>query len=228
MPLPARLRKLVPDRVRRNARLRAAAVGRGLIPPMTMHTEAEAALLAKSAAGRSRAVEIGVFEGSSAKVLAEALPTDASLHLIDPYQPSDQTIADAPRRLPRAEDWRGTQQAAARVVERITAKRGGPHVEWHLLFSDAAVGSWGEPVDLVFIDGDHRELACRLDWELWSPFVVEGGVVLFHDARRDKPGGWGDPGPTIVCDQLFRGPDAISGWRIAGEVDTVVAVERTA
>jgi len=228
MPLPATLRALVPDSIRHNARLRAAAVRRGLIPPMPMHTEAEAELLAELADGRSRAVEIGVFEGSSALVLVNALPPAATLHLIDPYAAADQLVADSERRLPEGDDrWRGTERAARAMLARAAAQRGGPRIDWRIARSEDAAAGWSEPLDFVFIDGDHSEGACHRDWDLWSPRVVAGGVVAFHDARAGKPGGWGGPGPTAVCDALFRGAGARAGWSIVGEVDTLVAVEHS-
>ena len=39
-----------------------------------------------------------------------------------------------------------------------------------------------EPIDLLFVDGDHREEGVRADFEHWSPHVRVGGHVLFHDA----------------------------------------------
>jgi hypothetical protein len=83
----------------------------------------------------------------------------------------------------------------------------------------------------VFIDGDHAPGACRADWDLFSPWVQPGGVVVFHDARMGKPGGeglpgeGGVPGPTELVDELFR-KRAIPGWRIVAELDCMVAVER--
>ncbi|HVW17425.1 MAG TPA: hypothetical protein VHB30_04185, partial [Solirubrobacteraceae bacterium] len=73
MTLPKRLRSLVPDGVRDDPRLRALAVGSGLIPPRTMHSAGEAALLARLAREATLVVEIGVYEGSSALVLVEAM-----------------------------------------------------------------------------------------------------------------------------------------------------------
>jgi predicted O-methyltransferase YrrM len=84
-----------------------------------------------------------------------------------------------------------------------------------------------QPVDLVFVDGDHLEPGVRTDWPAWSPLVRRGGHVVFHDARLDKPGGRGLPGPTKVVDELFRGPGAVCGWEVVAEVDRCVAVRRT-
>src|SRR2546423_4806145 len=85
MPLSQAVRRLAPDRLRYSVGLRALAVGSGLVPPRSMHSAAESALLADLARDRRTAVEIGVYEGSSAVVLAGALPPDATLHLIDPF-----------------------------------------------------------------------------------------------------------------------------------------------
>ena len=216
MSLPLAVRRLTPDRVRESVLLRALAVGSGLIPPRTMHSEAESALLAELAAGRRRLVEIGVYEGSSAIVLARAAPPEATLHLVDPF------VNTALR-----PGQRGTKHATRRVVRRAVAGRAGPKLEWHVALSEQAAAGWSQPVDMVFIDGDHSEAACRLDWELWSRWVRPGGVVALHDARQGKPGGWGLPGPTTVVDALFRGQNALTGWRLARELDTIVVVERS-
>ena len=36
-------------------------------------------------------------------------------------------------------------------------------------------------VDLLFIDGDHTYEGVKMDWEMYSPLVREGGLVVFHD-----------------------------------------------
>ena len=82
---PQSLRSLAPARVRDDVRVRALAVGLGLIPPRTMHSAEDARILLEAARGAKRAVEIGVYEGASALSLLEALDADAELHLIDPY-----------------------------------------------------------------------------------------------------------------------------------------------
>lgn len=222
MPLPKALRRATPDLIRHDVRLRALAMGSGLIPPRLMHTAREAGLLASLARGRRHAVEIGVYEGSSALVLVRSLPEDAVLHLIDPFIDSRGLAAG----------WRGTAWATRRVVDRAVRARGGPTVRWHVERSQDAGRRWTEPLDFVFIDGDHSAGACREDWALFSAHVAPGGIVVLHDARMDKPGGeglpgnGGVPGPTELVDELFRGADAIPGWRIREELDCMVAVER--
>lgn len=36
-------------------------------------------------------------------------------------------------------------------------------------------------VDILFIDGDHQYDGVKKDFELWSPLVRSGGVIVFHD-----------------------------------------------
>jgi predicted O-methyltransferase YrrM len=36
-------------------------------------------------------------------------------------------------------------------------------------------------LDVLFIDGDHSYEGVKKDFELWSPLVRPGGIVLFHD-----------------------------------------------
>ena len=218
MPLPQSLRRLAPDRLRDDPRVRAALVGAGVIPPRTMHSDAEAALLRELAAGRRRVVEIGVYEGSSAVVLCEVLGPDAELHLVDPFGHHAAALPDG---------WGATERAGRRVVARSVRRHGGPRVQWHVDFSAPVARRWdGGEVDLLFIDGDHSEAGVAEDWELWSPLVARNGTVVFHDARASRPGGRGLPGPTAVVDRLFRGARRLEGWAFSREVDRSVAVAR--
>jgi predicted O-methyltransferase YrrM len=217
MALPKAIRRLVPDRVRHDVRLRALFVGAGLIPPRTMHSDADAGVLRAITAGRRRVVEIGVYEASSAVVLCEVLDRDAELHLIDPFGEHGTALPAG---------WGATEGASRRVVERARRRHDGPQVTWHVDYSAAVAARWAGPVDLVFIDGDHSEAGVRADWEGWHGFVNPGGAVVFHDARMSQERGRGLPGPTAVVDALFRGPAPVAGWRIVAEADRTVAVER--
>jgi predicted O-methyltransferase YrrM len=219
MPLPQALRRLTPDRLRDDPRLRAVAVGSGLIPPRTMHSDEERALLQDLARDARRVVEIGVYEGSSAVALARVMGPEQELHLVDPF-------GQHPMALPSG--WGATERASRRVVARA-ARDGGPRVIWHVALSHDVAPDWTAPIDLLFIDGDHAEAGVQRDWDDWHGFVAPGGHVLFHDAREGQPCGRGLPGPTAVVDRLLRGaagPPA--GWELAVEVDRTVAVRRRA
>jgi predicted O-methyltransferase YrrM len=216
--LPQTLRSLTPARMRDDVRLRALAVGLGAIPPRTMHSHADVHVLIDAARGAQRAVEIGVYEGASALELLDTLGPNAELHLIDPF-------GSHPDALPGG--WGATEWATRRAVARRARRLGGraPRVEWHVALSNDVAARWQGPVDLVFIDGDHSERGCELDWSEWHGFVTVGGRVVFHDARAGEPGGRGLPGPTAVVTRLFRA-GATRDWEIVGETDRTVAVRR--
>jgi hypothetical protein len=217
--LPAGLRRLTPERLRDDVRLRALAVGTGLIPPRTMHSAEDASVLLDAARGARRVVEIGVYEGSSAVVLCQRLSAGAELHLVDPF-------GRHPDALPSG--WGATEWATRRAVARACRRRGAdaPMVHWHACLSAELALRWHEDVDLVFIDGDHSEAGCELDWDSWHRFVPVGGHVVFHDARADRPDGRGLPGPTAVVNHRFRSPMGTTGWEIVAEADRTVAVRR--
>jgi hypothetical protein len=212
--LPAPLRRLAPERVRDDVRVRALAVGLGLIPPRTMHSADDARVLAAAARDARRAVEIGVYEGASALVLCRSLPAGSELHLIDPFG----AHADA---LPAG--WGASEWATRRAVARAT-RGGGVQVHWHIALSADVAAGWEGAVDLVFIDGDHSEAGCALDWECWHPFVAPGGRVALHDSRMDRPDGRGLPGPTAVVTRLRA--DLPRGWEVLEEADRTVVLAR--
>jgi predicted O-methyltransferase YrrM len=211
----------MPDRLRDDVRLRAAAVGLGLIPPRTMHSAEDARVLLAAARGARRVVEIGVYEGSSALALCDALGPEAELHLVDPF-------GSHPDALPSG--WGATEWATRRAVSRALRRRGSeaPAVHWHVCLSEELASRWQGETDLVFIDGDHSEAGCELDWSCWAQFVPLGGRVVFHDARADRAGGRGLPGPTAVVVRHFRSDDLTPGWEIVAEADRTVVVRRVA
>lgn len=46
---------------------------------------------------------------------------------------------------------------------------------------DAVVKDWDKDIDILHIDGYHTYEAVKNDYEKWSPFVKENGIILFHD-----------------------------------------------
>lgn len=48
-----------------------------------------------------------------------------------------------------------------------------------------------DPIDYLFIDGDHRTRWCLVDYHYWEPFLRKGGLVGFHDwSGREPTGPW--------------------------------------
>jgi predicted O-methyltransferase YrrM len=44
----------------------------------------------------------------------------------------------------------------------------------------------GEPLDYLFLDGDHTYDGVRRDFEMYAPLVRSGGIVAFHDIAEHK------------------------------------------
>ncbi len=213
MPLPQQLRGRMPQAVRDNQALRALALGAGLIPPRPMHSAAEGELLRTLVrdTGARAVVEIGVYEGSSAVVLCDALQPGADLHLIDPFVDERGTSLNF--------GWRANPTATRLAVRRAASEI---RVHWHVARSQEVGRSWqAGPVDLVFVDGDHSYAGCMEDWEVWHPHVRPGGAIAFHDALGPR----GSEGPTRVVAELFRLREPWE-WRLLAEVDRMVVVRR--
>ncbi len=146
----------------------------GLGSASTQSSEAERACLARHAAGRRRLVEIGVFEGVTTLALRRVMAADGVLFAVDPFPVGRLGVSFHER------------------IARVEADRSdNGRVEWiRATGADAAVDPRvaGEPIDFIFVDGDHRWEGIAGDWEAWSGRVVPGGVMAFHDSRNiDAP-----------------------------------------
>jgi hypothetical protein len=183
----------------------------GLRPPLAQHTLAEHEALMRHSSNAQSVVEIGVAEGASAAALREAMHSQGTLHLVDPFH------------LSRVPALNFLKRAAHRAVN----SAGMARIVWIEAFSHDAVRSWKQPIDFLLIDGDHHEEAVERDWQDWSPFVTDAGVVAFHDARV-FPSGWSTPdyGPVRFINRFFRQGSGATPWSIIDEVDSLVFVSR--
>jgi predicted O-methyltransferase YrrM len=83
----------------------------------------------------------------------------------------------------RAADWEEWAEAAGSDLYLLQ----GTSQDARVVHAAATLG----PYDFVFIDGDHTYDSVRADWENYSPLVVPGGVVVFHDIyERPAYGVW--------------------------------------
>jgi predicted O-methyltransferase YrrM len=193
----------------RSLRERPLFAALGLREPHGEHTAAEAELLKKHARGARCAVEIGVAEGVSGRQLREVLDPQGTLYLIDPYDRSKLPISLA-------------EIAARRSVRRV--RRGD--VVWIRKTSHDASAGWREPIDFLFIDGDHSWEAVRQDWDDWTVHVRHGGRVALHDAVA-RPGLWTKPddGPVrLVRGVLENGRE----WEVLETADSTAVLTKVA
>jgi hypothetical protein len=53
--------------------------------------------------------------------------------------------------------------------------------------SENAIKTFHDEVEFIFIDGDHEYNAVKLDFDLWYPKVINGGIMCFHDTFQFGP-----------------------------------------
>jgi predicted O-methyltransferase YrrM len=147
--------------------------------------------LAKRCTGRGSIVEVGSWKGKSTICLGRGSldGSSARVHAIDPHTGSPEHSMLFGTVWTFDEFKRNIEQASvAGVVV--------PHVD----FSTSVAARFGEPVELIFIDGLHEYEGVRADFDAWFPKVMEGGTMAFHDTTC-----W--PGVLkVVSECVFKSP----------------------
>jgi predicted O-methyltransferase YrrM len=138
----------------------------GLESAFTQTTESERQLLAQYARASSRLVEIGVFEGVTTRVIADAMPDTANLFAVDPFFKGPVGVC-----------W-------GEVIARWeVSKTRGKSVRFVKALSEDASKLIEGNFDLIFVDADHSLPGFEKDWNTWRPRCIVGGVMAFHDTR---------------------------------------------
>lgn len=115
-----------------------------------------------------RVLEIGVSSGGTLALWARLAAKDA--HLVG----VDMKIEPFVRQRLNSECM-GTQT--------VQLMEGSSHS--HIVKNEVSQSFGGQPLDFLFIDGDHSYEGVKCDWEMYSPLVRPRGVVAFHDIVPD-------------------------------------------
>jgi predicted O-methyltransferase YrrM len=89
--------------------------------------------------------------------------------------------------------------------------------------SPVVAAYWGVPLALLFIDGGHGVEPARLDYELWTPHVLPGGLLAIHDVFPDPADGGRPPYEQIYLPALASGR-----FREVGATGSLRVLERVA
>ncbi len=115
-------------------------------------------------------VEIGSARGKSAWLVGKALKENGSgrLYAIDPHIRTN---------------WNDSESVDTYELMRVNLERLGVQDVVTIVrkTSIEALAGWSEPIDLMFIDGDHSYEGVKADWEGFKPFMKSFGLVIFHD-----------------------------------------------
>jgi predicted O-methyltransferase YrrM len=119
-------------------------------------------------------VEIGTAHGGTLFLFCQTVAPDAQIVSID--LPNGIHGGGYPY-------WRtGVYQRFARQNQRLSCLRADSHAPETLLKLKSVIGN--QPIDFLFIDGDHTYDGVKKDFELYSPCVKPGGLIVFHDIAK--------------------------------------------
>lgn len=116
------------------------------------------------------AAEIGVWEGKHANYLSRKLDIE-TFYLIDPYDAYEEYEED-----------KSDQIAMQKAREQAHRRLGDDEsVVWIEEYSGEAATKIQEPLDYVYIDGNHGYEYVKSDLETYYPLLSDRGIIAGHD-----------------------------------------------
>ncbi|HTZ17455.1 MAG TPA: class I SAM-dependent methyltransferase [Dissulfurispiraceae bacterium] len=125
-------------------------------------------------------LEIGSFKGKSTIILSLVAKAAGMKRIVacDPLllsSPTDPKDADA-------------ESLPGIFRKNLEDYKLSSFVEFHQKKSSDLAAEWNRPIKALWIDGDHTYEGASLDIELFSPFLVEGGIICLHDVLHGHDG----------------------------------------
>ena len=197
---------------RRGEHRRVAALVEPIEGWLTHREGVELYELARRCSALGVIVEIGSWHGRSTVWLAHGslAGSGSKVFAVDPHTGSSE------HRALSGDVW--TYDDFRRNIEDAGV---GGHVVPLVETSARAAAAFEEKAGLVFIDGAHDYASVRADWELWSPYLVDGGVLAFHDTRQAP---WPDGEPRRAMLDAFLGEGEFRCVRFA---DSLTYAQKT-
>lgn len=128
---------------------------------------------AKNCSGKGVIVEIGSWKGRSTVYLAKGSKagSNVKIYAIDPH------ITDHEHKI-----YYGSKSTFQEFKRNIEEAEIDDITEPLMKTSEEAAKNWDKPIEFLWIDGDHSYKMAKLDFDLWSPYLIDGGVIAFHDS----------------------------------------------
>lgn len=154
--------------------------------------------------GEGVIVEIGSWKGKSTVALALGA---ASTH-------QEKVYAIDPHRIFLEEGY--LEDTEAEFLANINQTGLEDRIIPLMMTSAQPAHGWDRSIRVLWIDGDHRYEAAKLDFALWEPHLIDGGILAMHDTIRKK-------GPKrVLWESVFR-----SGrFQEIAIVDNITAVRK--
>ena len=182
----------------------AAEAARGFMPPDEGVALYEAALLVADSAAPM--LEIGSYCGKSGIYLGSAAKErNTILFALDHHRGSEENQPGWEWHEPDLVDPEVGVIDTLPRFRRTIFDAGLEGTVVALVGDSPTVGSrWAIPLSLLFIDGGHGSEPAHRDFELWTPWIEDGGILAIHDVFPDPADG-GRPPYEIYCRAIESG-----------------------
>jgi predicted O-methyltransferase YrrM len=136
-------------------------------------------------------LEVGTYCGKSAIYLGAAARVRGTvLFTVDHHRGSEENQAGWQHHDERLVDPRTGRMDTLPWFRRAIEDAGLEDVVVAIIGSSTTVARpWATPVGMLFIDGGHAFDVALGDYQSWSPHVVAGGLLVFHDVFEDPGDG---------------------------------------
>jgi len=182
----------------------AAEAARGFMPPDEGVALHEAALLVSDSAAPM--LEIGSYCGKSGIYLGSAAKErNTILFALDHHRGSEENQPGWEWHEPDLVDPDVGVIDTLPRFRRTIFDAGLEGTVVALVGDSPTVGSrWAIPLSFLFIDGGHGSEPAHRDFELWTPWIEDGGILAIHDVFPDPADG-GRPPYEIYCRAIESG-----------------------
>jgi predicted O-methyltransferase YrrM len=182
----------------------SAEAARGFMPPDEGVALHEAALLVADSAAPM--LEIGSYCGKSGIYLGSAAKErNTILFALDHHRGSEENQPGWEWHEPDLVDPEVGVIDTLPRFRRTIFDAGLEGTVVALVGDSPTVGSrWAIPLSFLFIDGGHGSEPAHRDFELWTPWIEDGGILAIHDVFPDPADG-GRPPYEIYCRAIESG-----------------------
>lgn len=116
-------------------------------------------------------VDLGVECGFS--TFAFAIPKIGHVYGIDSFEGDDYTGTPSEDQFKYVND----KKEELDMSDYVTFIKG---------YFDDVAKTWNKKIDILHIDGSHHYKDVKNDYETWSKFINDDGVILFHDTEVEE------------------------------------------
>lgn len=159
------------------------------IPGMIAEVEGQFLFDLASKCSRGVIVEIGSSAGRSTICLALGSKAGKRMpvYAVDPHNgggstPDPSWWDSGAEGTPNAKYYVNQGNSFAQFSENIKKFQVEDVIKPIVNYSELAYEGWSQPIELLFIDGDHRYNYVKMDVSTWGSWLISGGIILLHDS----------------------------------------------